>query len=79
MTYGGRVWFDQKPDQMNKYALQIALDGRKLGPTDAFDLLGHVLDIELIANLARIAAEPAGPADQVCCITPAGSAPPLRR
>src|SRR2546429_9608702 len=44
---------------MNEYEVQIALDRCQLRTPNTFDLLGHVLDIELVGNLARTAAEPA--------------------
>ena len=44
---------------MNKYEFQIAFDRRQFRSPHAFDLLGHVLDVELVGKLACIAAKPA--------------------
>src|SRR5262245_27737538 len=44
---------------MNEYEFQVALDRRQLRAPHAFNLLGHILNIELVGNFARVTAKPA--------------------
>src|SRR5689334_19147464 len=43
MMHGDRLRLDRETDEVHEDELEIALDCRQLGPTDAFDLLGDVL------------------------------------
>src|SRR5438309_159797 len=57
MGGGFRARLDDQFYQMEEDQPNMAFDSRQLRSPHAFDLLGHVFDIELIGNIAACASE----------------------